>query len=164
MRCVIWDTKEVVAADVFEGMSDVFIRCFFDTKDAKETDTHFRCGDGKASFNYRLLFDYKAPNDSYNFSVQVWDRDFFCSNDLIGEVALDLQPLFTDVIDTNGTFSINKQYYNSFLKSVWGDKFQIKFEDEDSFWLPVTGKDFKTGEMRINGYLRMSLTVMPIDQ
>ena len=68
------------------------------------------------------------------------------------------------MIDTNGTFSINKQYYNSFLRSVWGDKFQIKFEDEDSFWLPVTGKDFKTGEMRINGYLRMSLTVMPIDQ
>ena len=145
-------------------MSDVFIRCFFDTKDAKETDTHFRCGDGKASFNYRLLFDYKAPNENYNFSIQVWDRDFFCSNDLIGETALDLKPIFTDVIDAGGTFSVNKQYFNSYLKSVWGEKLGIKFEDEDSFWLPVTGKDFKTGEMRVNGYLRMSLTVMPMDQ
>lgn len=100
MRCVIWDTKDVVPFDVFEGMSDVFFRCFFDTKDAKETDTHFRCSDGKASFNYRLLFNHKAPNENYNFSVQCWDRDFFCSNDLIGENALELKHIFTDVIDS----------------------------------------------------------------
>jgi hypothetical protein len=59
----------VPAFDTFEGMSDVFFRCFFDTKDAKETDTHFRCSDGKASFNYRLLYTHKAPNDNYMFTV-----------------------------------------------------------------------------------------------
>ena len=26
-----------------EGTTDMFVRAFFDTKDAKETDTHFRC-------------------------------------------------------------------------------------------------------------------------
>jgi hypothetical protein len=94
----------------------------------------------------------------------VWDRDFFCSNDLIGEVALDLKYLFNDVIDANGTFSVNKSYYNSFLKEKWGEDLKITFEDEDSFWLPITGKDPKTSEMKINGYLRVSLTVMPIEQ
>lgn len=26
-----------------EGTSDVFIRSYFDNKDAQETDTHYRC-------------------------------------------------------------------------------------------------------------------------
>jgi hypothetical protein len=42
IRLVIWDTKDIISADV-EGTSDIFIRAFFDTKDAKETDTHYRC-------------------------------------------------------------------------------------------------------------------------
>jgi Ca2+-dependent lipid-binding protein len=115
MRVVIWDTKELAAAD-WEGVSDAFVRCFFDTKQAKETDTHYRCGDGKASFNYRLLYDLKAPKEDYNFTVQVWDRDFFASNDLIGEVNLDLKHIFNDVIEAGRTFSLSKKYYNSFLK------------------------------------------------
>jgi hypothetical protein len=80
---------------------------------------------------------------------------------LIGETALDLKWVFNDVIDANGTFTINKSYYNEFLKEKWGPDLKITFEDEDSFWLPVIGKDFKTGETRVNGYLRMTLTVMP---
>lgn len=68
MRVVVWDTKDVVAAD-WEGVSDVFIRAFFDSKKAKETDTHYRCQNGKASFNYRLLYNMNAPADDYNFTV-----------------------------------------------------------------------------------------------
>jgi len=40
----------------------------------------------------------------------------------------------------------------------------LKFEDEDSFWVPVKGKDEKTGEIVINGYVRLSLTVMSKEQ
>lgn len=68
MRVVVWDTKELVAAD-WEGVSDAFFRCFFDSNKAKETDTHYRCGDGKASFNYRLLFPVNAPAEDYGFTV-----------------------------------------------------------------------------------------------
>ena len=56
----MWDTVDVEAQDV-EGTSDVFIKAFMDDKDKKETDTHFRCSNGKASFNYRLLYNVKAP-------------------------------------------------------------------------------------------------------
>lgn len=68
VRLVVWDTKEIIAQDV-EGTSDVFIRAFFDTKDSKETDCHYRCSNGKASFNYRLLFNVNAPQDNYNLTL-----------------------------------------------------------------------------------------------
>ena len=55
LRVAVFDTKDIKMMDV-EGTSDVFIRCFFDSNNAVETDTHFRCQTGKASFNYRLLF------------------------------------------------------------------------------------------------------------
>jgi hypothetical protein len=56
VRVAVWDTIDIKMMDV-EGTSDAYVRCFFDSKrEAKETDTHFRCSDGKASFNYRLIF------------------------------------------------------------------------------------------------------------
>jgi hypothetical protein len=56
VRVVIFDTLDVIAMDA-EGTSDVYARAFFDSKEeVHETDTHFRCQDGKASFNYRLIY------------------------------------------------------------------------------------------------------------
>lgn len=65
VRVVVYDTKETPCTDA-EGVSDVFIKAYIDDKDKKETDTHFRCSDGNASFNYRLLFNVKAPRTNYN--------------------------------------------------------------------------------------------------
>jgi hypothetical protein len=57
VRVCVYDTREIKMMDD-EGTSDVYIRCFFDSrKDALETDTHYRCQTGAASFNYRLLFN-----------------------------------------------------------------------------------------------------------
>ena len=85
MRFVIYDTKDVPCEDA-EGTSDVFIKAYIDDNDKKESDCHYRCKDGKASFNYRLLFNVKAPRKNNNMTLQVWDRDLFKSNDFIGEV------------------------------------------------------------------------------
>lgn len=77
-----------------EGTSDAFIRIFFDTKEgAKETDTHYRCQNGKASFNYRMIFDIQHPRkkNDYSLNIQAYDRDFFKSNDIIGENKVDLK-------------------------------------------------------------------------
>jgi len=68
---------------------------------------------------------------------------------LIGEANLDLKPLFTDVIETEKSFSLNKKYYESYLKDVMPKDVPLKFEDEDSFWVPCKGKDEKTGEIVI---------------
>lgn len=63
VRLVVWDTEEVIMADA-EGTSDVFIRSFFDQEKDQETDTHFRCTTGKASFNYRLKFNVNDQRKS----------------------------------------------------------------------------------------------------
>lgn len=68
LRVVVWDTKDVVCADV-EGTSDIFIKAWMNDKDKKETDTHFRCSNGKASFNYRLVYNAKAPSQNYLFTL-----------------------------------------------------------------------------------------------
>lgn len=91
VRVCIFDTKDIKMMDD-EGTSDVFIRCYFDSrKDALETDTHWRCQTGTASFNYRLNFKVEWPRKDYRFTVQAYDRDFFKSNDVIGSAMIDLK-------------------------------------------------------------------------
>jgi Ca2+-dependent lipid-binding protein len=163
VRLVVWDTKDVIAAD-WEGTSDVFIRAFFDSRQAKETDTHYRCSNGKASFNYRLLFNMKAPADHYNLTIQAWDRDFFASNDLIGDANFDLKYIFEDVVETGRSLALNKKYYTSYLKSKLPPDYKLEFEDDDSFWVPCKGRDEKTREFKNNGFVRISVTVLPKEQ
>jgi hypothetical protein len=81
-------------------VSDVFIKAWIDDKEKKETDTHYRCSDGKASFNYRLLYGIKAPRKNTNLTLQVWDRDLFKSNDFISEIQLPLEHMLEDAIAT----------------------------------------------------------------
>lgn len=52
-----------------EGTTDGFVKCFFETNAAKETDTHFRNQNGKCSFNYRLLFKFTHPNKNYKLKI-----------------------------------------------------------------------------------------------
>jgi hypothetical protein len=61
-----------------------------------ETDTHYRCQNGKASFNYRLIYKVNYPRNDYLMTLQMYDRDFFKSNDIIGDAILDLQMAFDD--------------------------------------------------------------------
>ena len=60
VRVVIWDTEELEMMDA-EGTTDGFVRCFFNSENSKDTDTHFRNQDGKCSWNYRLLFPMTYP-------------------------------------------------------------------------------------------------------
>jgi len=99
IRVCVFNTEEVPCDDP-EGMSDVYIRAFFDSKgEVKETDTHYRCGDGKASFNYRMLFKHSFPRadaNDYNLSLQIYDRDLLTSNDVIGETMINIKEAVED--------------------------------------------------------------------
>lgn len=92
------DTKDVPCEDA-EGTSDVFIKAYINDDDKKTTDTHYRCKNGEASFNYRILFNIKAPDPkgSYLLVLQAWDFDLFTKNDYICEWTLDLKPLFDSI-------------------------------------------------------------------
>ena len=70
VRVVVWDTVDLEMMD-WEGTTDGFVRCFFDSDRSKDTDTHFRNSDGKCSWNYRLLFPitYGEKNKKYEITV-----------------------------------------------------------------------------------------------
>ena len=95
-----------------EGTSDVFTKVFIENKEQRETDTHFRCSNGSASFNYRVLFNVKTPRKDNMLTVQLWDRDLFKSNDFIGEAQIDIQYLIKDAVETRKPITLNKKYWN----------------------------------------------------
>jgi len=142
VRVVVFDTLGVKCMDV-EGTSDVYARVFFDTKDAKETDTHFRCQNGKASFNYRLLFGVKHPQRAFTMTLQLYDRDFFKSNDIIGDATLDLKQALDDAALTKRPLGLTKKYYEDCLKET----VKLEFKDDSTFWLPIRSFDEKTGAL-----------------
>ena len=112
LRVVVWKTEDLEMMDA-EGTTDGFIRCFFESDEAKDTDTHFRNQDGKCSWNYRLLFPftYPTPNKNYKMTFQAYDLDLFKSNDLIGQNVLDLGPMFEDSEIAKRPMALTKDYY-----------------------------------------------------
>lgn len=146
VRLVIFDTLDIMCMDV-EGTSDVYIRGFFDSKkEAHETDTHFRCQDGKASFNYRLLYHLKITDtdpkkNNYQLTLQAYDRDFFKSNDVIGTATIDLENAIEDCRLSKRPLPVNKKYYTDYMKPKGAN---YTFKDDNSFYVDVIGtKDGK---------------------
>ena len=152
VRLVVWDTKEIKMMDD-EGTSDVFIKAFFDSNNGLETDCHYRCQTGKASFNYRLLFKENYPRKDYRLNIQAYDRDFFKSNDIIGSCMFDLKQAFEDVSITKRPLGVNKKYYDGYLKKE-GDKPIEWKEDGNSFFVPMASKNDK-GKLEENGFVRI---------
>ena len=66
------------------------------------------------------------------------------------------------MIETGRSMAFNKKYYNSYLKGKQpADSIAFEFEDDDSFWVPVVGKTEKSKDDVINGYVRISITILP---
>lgn len=154
---MVWDTLDVICMDI-EGTSDVYCRSFFDSKEeVHETDTHYRCQNGKASFNYRLIYTVKHPRKNYDLTLQVYDRDFFKSNDIIGEATIDLANLFDDSSLTKKPLDLDKKYYTDYLKPKGAN---YNFKDDKSFWVEIIGINDK-GERVVTGKVRISIQVLP---
>ena len=157
IRICVMDTIGIKMMDA-EGTSDVYCRGYFDSKEqVKETDTHYRCQNGKASFNYRLLFDLKHPRKDCTFSLQVYDRDFFKSNDIIGECTLNIEKAVEDCSLTGRPICINKDYYTDYMEKPGG--VQLKFKDKETFWMPVMNRE--NGKMVENGKVRLRIDIYP---
>lgn len=158
VRVCVFDTIGIKMMDA-EGTSDVYCRAFFDSKvEAKETDCHYRCQNGKASFNYRLLFNLKHPRKDYTFTLQAYDRDFFKSNDIIGDTTIDLKLPVLDASLSGRPLGLNKTYYEAYLKEK-GVK--LEYKDENTFWLPMRSRDSATGKVEENGKVRVQIDIYP---
>lgn len=156
MRVCIFDTKEIKMMDV-EGTSDVFIRAFFDSRNALETDTHFRCQTGNASFNYRLIYKIEMPRKDYNFSVKAFDRDYYFKKENIGGNQIDLKQAFLDAQLTKRPIRVDKKYYTKYMKKE--DDVALEWDSNgESFWLPIISKNAE-GVLEKNGYVRIQIDI-----
>ncbi|CAN0327429.1 unnamed protein product, partial [Ectocarpus sp. 13 AM-2016] len=63
VRVVVWRSEDVVACNDFSGLRDLYCRMWMETdsKKKRDTDTHWRCRNGKGSWNYRLKFEVDLP-------------------------------------------------------------------------------------------------------
>ena len=149
------DTKNIPCLDV-EGTSDVFIKAYIDDDQVMTTDTHYRCQNGEASFNYRLIYDIKAgpqrdEKDAYLLVLQAWDFDVFKKNDYICEWTLDLKPIFERIRQNQQGVKMTKEYFkaNAFEQKMENNGTTIKFRDDDTFYL-VCKREGKDVEVRID--------------
>lgn len=92
----VYDTENIPCEDI-EGTSDVYIKSYIDNRPKHQTDTHYRCMNGAASFNYRMVFDVEAPRKDCVLVLQAWDRDLLTRNDYICEWTLDLHSVLKSV-------------------------------------------------------------------
>ena len=178
LRVSIYDTKNVPMVDI-EGMSDVFIKAWIDEKNQKETDTHWRCSTGEASFNWRMLFNINCPNtsgknelDAYKLKFAVYDRDILSGNDFICDYEIDLRLMMEDCKLTQRGMHLNKQYFESYFAKNYhktdvtksdAPQLKLEFEDDgDSFWLVYFAKD-KDGNLEKDPIkLRVDIRLFPM--
>ena len=97
-RVIVWKTVDVKPDDEWEGMNDMYLVGWVEGSEANKqhTDTHWRCANGKGSFNWRYKFPVLLPmkEDFSRLHVQIWDKDVFSSNDCIAQKDFDVQRLF----------------------------------------------------------------------
>jgi len=106
VRVVIWKAKNVVAMDGLEQMSDLFVKCWPESCDVQTTDTHWRAKKGKASWNWRLLFDVELGHNTRAMKfpylhLQMWDKDILKYNDCVGETTFNLGMYFQKAYKKN---------------------------------------------------------------
>lgn len=149
-----------------EGTSDVFIKGYFDKEEeVQETDTHYRNQDGKPDFQYRWIFktEFPRPKNITKLTLEAFDRDFFKSNDMIGQATIDLADLMEDVSLVKQSLPFNQQFYDDVIKVKHAnDKTRVlEFDKEDKskIWLQFWGKGKKGMEKR--GKVCVSINIMP---
>jgi len=108
VRIVIWKSKDVPAMDWLEGMSDLYVKCNLEGSIGgwQETDTHWRCRNGNASWNYRLIFDVELGHSTRAMKfpylyLQLWDRDVVKWSDCAGEHIFDLGSYYRKAFKRN---------------------------------------------------------------
>jgi len=98
LRTIVWGTMDVLPHDTLTSMNDLFATLAYGGDERpQQTDTHWRCRDGLASFNWRASWRVSLSQRrrlAERLTLQLWDRDVLKYNDNVGEVVLPLQTLF----------------------------------------------------------------------
>lgn len=151
-RLIIYRTEGVPAGDV-EDTSDLYIRAWVNESKPKETDTHYRCRDGKGSWNWRMKFNITLPSKLNVVNLQVWDKDVFSRNDFLADAAIE----FDDLAEIAFGHELRIKKYEV-EKGIMGFK-----NREEKIWVPLKAKD-KEGNMIKAGRLQVSFELLPIEK
>lgn len=112
LRCVVYNAYDVLLEEknlLGDEMSDVFIKAWLKglESQSQKTDVHYRCVDGEANFNWRLVFPFRFLHGenvivhqtrkqffdvhlSYMamspvLCLEIYDHDLLSRNDSLGE-------------------------------------------------------------------------------
>ena len=158
-RLIIYETDGMENMDI-EDTSDVYVQGFVNPKEKHSTDIHYRCQNGVASFNWRLLIPIQTPEESYNLTIDVYDNDILMKDDFICGCRLNLSYIVNDVNTIDLPIQLTKDYYSSLppeKKVLSNIEFAGRDEDEEGvkFWVQLE-KNGKKG-----GRVLCSLEIVP---
>ena len=158
-RLIIYETEGMENMDV-EDTSDIYISAYVNQKEKRSTDIHYRCQNGIASFNWRLLIPIHSPEQSYNLTIDAYDNDILLRDDFICGCRLNLNYIVNDVNTIDLPIKLTKEYYNSLpqeKKVLSNIEFLGYDEDEEGakFWVQLE----KNGEK--GGRVLCSLEIVP---
>ena len=161
MRLIVWETEDMELRDD-EGTSDVFITAYFDPKQKQSTDVHYRCQNGTASFNWRMIFKLDLPNIYNKLVIHAYDKDIFSKDDYITGAELDIINMVNITKNLDVPVVFNKDYVkdvSDFEKEKYKSvEFLSKLDDPDQtkFWLQCYRNNTKSGR------ILLSLEFMPM--
>jgi hypothetical protein len=152
MRLIIYETENMKNLDI-EETSDIYVNAFIDPKYKQSTDVHYRCYNGTASFNWRIVIPFEVPNKNHTLKIQVYDKDLFSSDDYICGSEIDISNLIMIPKDLDLPIVFDKNYYKS-ISEVEKEKYKniqflSKFDDadENKFWIQCYNNGKKEGRV-----------------
>jgi hypothetical protein len=148
-RIVVWGTEGVANFDD-EGTSDIFIRSWINEAEPKETDTHYRCMNGKGSFNWRMVYPLILTDNMKNTAtVQIWDRDILSKNDFIAEASFSFDSTAKTAWETGGR-----------IKRMGDGGGMIVHSTSEKFWIDCMRRK-ADGKLEQGGRVQLSLELVP---
>lgn len=161
MRLVVWKTRDIPNMDV-EETSDVYVVGFLDPKKTHMTDTHFRCMNGSASFNWRMLerFDYSPASHLTNLQIQVFDKDIFSADDYICSGVINLKQILDQIYLLDIPISFTQKLWDQ-LELSDEESNLIEWESDSEFWIKCSRTD-EFGQQVKAGAVMCSLEILPI--
>ena len=152
MRLIIWETEDMELRDD-EGTSDVFISAYVDPKQKQSTDVHYRCQNGTASFNWRMVFKLELPNKYNKLVFHAYDKDIFSKDDYITGCELDISDMIKICKNLDVPLTFNKDYVND-VGDFERDKYKsVEFlgkmsdPDQTKFWIQCYRNNTKSGRI-----------------
>lgn len=161
MRLIVWETRDIPMMDV-EETSDVYVVGFVDPANRQTTDTHFRCTNGEASFNWRILetINYSPKMKNCHLNIQVYDKDLLSPDEFICSASINLKQFMNQLYDVDLPFKLTKSVFNSMNLPKEARK-MFEFEEDEKFWINCTKTDNKGKESNCGGVL-CSLEILPM--